>query len=78
MEVFMRESLLLEKDKGKEHGDRIMEMSLKVTITMMSSMDGVNLLGKMDKSMRVNFKTIFEMVLDNISIQKVKLVNIFG
>lgn len=35
MEVFMRDSLLLEKDKEKVHGDHIMEMYLKEIIIMM-------------------------------------------
>jgi len=35
MEAFMRDNLLLEKDKEKEHGDHIMEMYLKEIIIMM-------------------------------------------
>lgn len=41
-------------------------------------MDGVSLLGKMDKSTKANFQTISVMVLVNISIQMVNWANIFG
>lgn len=78
MEVFMKDSLLLERDKEKEHGNHIMEMYLKEIILMISSMDGVSLLGKMDKSIKDNFQTIFVMALVNTNIQMVNLANIFG
>jgi hypothetical protein len=35
MEVFMRDNLLLERDKEKEHGKHTMEMYFKETIIMM-------------------------------------------
>lgn len=62
MEAFIKVSLLLEKGKEKEYGNHIMVMFLKATIIMTWNMDGENLLGKMDKSMRANFQTIFVMV----------------
>lgn len=78
MEVFMKDSLLLERDKEKEHGNHIMETYLKEIILMISSMDGVSLLGKMDKSIKDNFQTIFAMALVNTNTQMVSLANIFG
>jgi hypothetical protein len=41
-------------------------------------MDGENLLGKTDKSMRVSFQMIFVMVLVNTNIQMANSANIFG
>ena len=56
MAVFFKVSLSREKDKEKEDGKAIMEIYSKASISKISKMAGVNLLGRTFKSIKENLK----------------------
>lgn len=78
MEVLLRAILSRENERGRVYGYHAMEINLKANIAMISSMDGVNSLGKMGRFTKENLRMIFVMVKDTTSIPREKLANIYG